>query len=84
MLLTHLLFALFSIIITTIAIILPSKTKLLISKALAVGTLVTGTILVVVTQSSLLSACMSGIFYLIVVLSGMFVVNRRLAIKELR
>ena len=81
MLFIHLSFALLSIVVTTIALFLPSKSKLLVSKALAVGTFVTGTILVVATQSSLLSACVSGISYLMVVASGVLVVNRRLATK---
>ena len=83
MLLVHLFFAILSIIVTTVAIFLPSKTKVLAAKTLAASTLATGTILVVATRSPLLSACLSGIFYLAAVSSGIFVANRRLATVRL-
>lgn len=82
MLLLHLTIALLSIITTTFAVFSPSKLKLRISTALAAGTLATGTILVISTRSALLSACLSGIFYLVIVSSGLLVANRRLAFQK--
>lgn len=78
MLYIHLSFALLSIIMTTLTVFLPSSKKLLSAKLLAVGTLVSGTILVVMTQSPILSACVSGIIYLTAVAIGMFAAQRRL------
>ena len=50
MILLHLGCALLSIIVTTLAVFMPSKAKLLVAKALAASTLVTGTILVFATH----------------------------------
>jgi hypothetical protein len=79
LLISHITIALASLVITTAAAITPSKLKLIISYSLISMTLVSGTILVITTHQPLLSSCETGLIYLAIALSGVFVSNHRLA-----
>ncbi len=66
-LITHVLVALLSILFSTLLLFRASRKKFYISYFLIFGTLLSGTILVVITHSSLLSSCVAGLSYLFVV-----------------
>jgi len=78
-LLIHLACALASIIITSLTVFRPTKSKLSLSSASVAATLATGTYLVVSTHSNLLSSCLSGLFYLAITGTGIAVASYRLA-----
>lgn len=83
LLLTHVVIALASVVLTGLAYIQPSQAKLHSSYALVGLTLASGTALVITTHSALLSSCMTGLFYLGIVLSGIVAARRKLASEEL-
>jgi len=78
-LIIHLICALSSIIITSLAVFSPTKSKLNLSSASVAATLATGTYLVVSTHSNLLSSCMTGLFYLSATGAGIAAARYRLA-----
>ncbi len=78
-LITHIIIALLSIVATTWLAFAPSKRKQYVSYGLITLTLTTGTYLVISMHAHLLSACLSGLFYLAVALSGVAVGAYRLA-----
>jgi uncharacterized membrane protein YfcA len=84
LLITHLVFALSSVAYTTVLWFKPASTNFKPAYILIVGTLVSGTILVWQTHSNLLSACMSGLVYLVLVSFGLFMAKYKLAVKERR
>jgi hypothetical protein len=77
-LITHIIIALSSIALTTLAYATPSKNKLRASYGLAALTLGTGTWLVISMQSALLHACMTGLLYLAVVSVGIIATRQKL------
>ncbi len=78
-LLTHILIALSSLVVASIALIVPSRKKLQASYILAVLTLVSGTVLVVSAHAQIMSACLSGIAYLAVISVMIYGASRKLA-----
>lgn len=64
--LIHITIAITSLVIATLCLASPSRTKLRVNYGFIVATLVSGTIMVIATHSSLLSSCMSGLSYLAV------------------
>lgn len=78
LLLLHIVIALSSILITGLAYILPTHTKLKASYLLVAGTFITGTALVVMSPSHLMSACFSGLIYLGIVSLGILFARRKL------
>lgn len=80
--LIHVIIAVTSILFAGYTFFSPSKAKLGISYGLVAATLTSGTYLVVLMQSPLLSACATGLFYLGVVLAGLVAAHRRLATQE--
>jgi len=81
-LLAHITIALSSICLTTALAFWPSLFKLRLSAGLIGLTLATGTYLVISMHSPLLSACMTGLLYLVVALAGVSVGYRRLALAK--
>jgi hypothetical protein len=77
--LVHVLIALSSMAYTTYLFISPAKVKFYISYALIGLTLVSGTYLVLSTHSKLLPACEAGLFYLVIVTSGVLAAHRKFA-----
>jgi hypothetical protein len=75
----HILVALSSVGYTGYAFIAPSERKIRASYALIALTLASGTYLVVSTHAHMLEACMTGLIYLGVVLSGVAAAQYRLA-----
>ncbi len=75
----HILIALSSIAYTSYLFFSPSKSKLRISYALVALTLITGTYLVALNPSHIVSACRTGLLYLGVIFFGIFSVQRKLA-----
>lgn len=82
-LVTHLIFALSSILYSTFLWLKPSK-SFKPAYILIVGTLVSGTYLVWQTHSNLLSACLSGLVYLLIVSVELFLANYRLAKEHVK
>jgi len=82
LLVTHVLIALSSIVVTGLAYISPSQRKLYSSYSLVGLTLASGTILVITTHSPLLSSCMTGLAYLAVVMFGIVATQRKLATQK--
>jgi hypothetical protein len=77
--LIHVVIAMSSIVLATVGLFKPSKTKLRINYALITMTVVSGTIVCLTYHAGLLKACSDGLIYLAVVMSGVLVTNRRLA-----
>ena len=81
-LLTHIIIALSSMLMTTLAYIAPSKAKLYGSAGLVALTLASGTYLVYSTHSNMLNSCISGLTYLSVVSIGLFAAQRKFAAER--
>ncbi|HWZ65435.1 MAG TPA: heme o synthase [Patescibacteria group bacterium] len=75
----HIAVALSSVIYTGYTYFKPSKTKLLVSYGLIAGMLATGTALVITKPSHLMSACVDGLAYLAIVLTGIALARQKLA-----
>jgi len=63
----HIVTALSSLALSTLAIFSPSRNKLNVVYGLAAATLASGTYLVVSMHASLVSSCTSGLLYLVTV-----------------
>lgn len=59
----HVVLALSALILSVVANFMPSRDKLRVSYALAVGTLTSGVLLIVINHASLLRTCLSGILF---------------------
>jgi len=79
LLLVHIAIALSSIGLTGFTYLSPSKTKLKISYGMIGGTFITGTLLVILSPSHLVSACISGLLYLGLVSVGILSARHKLA-----
>ncbi len=82
LLISHIIIALTGIGITTILLLKPSEKKLNTSFLFLVGTLTTGTILVLSTPGHMLQSCVMGIIYTAFVVGGISIAKRRLAKKH--
>lgn len=82
MLIFHILIALSSIFYTGFAYVFPSKKKINISYALILSTIATGTYLIVLNQSHMISACITGIIYLGVVSVGILFARKKLLLQK--
>jgi hypothetical protein len=83
--LIHVLIALASIGVASVAYFKPSMKLLVASYGLIVATVASGTYLVVAAQASILHACLSGLFYVTVVsivTIATHVKTRRLALNS--
>jgi hypothetical membrane protein len=79
MLLLHVMVALIGIFLSGFGAVFPSRKRLHATYAFIAFTLASGSFLVISTHSAILSACMTGLGYLAVTLSGAFITHRRLA-----
>lgn len=75
----HVMIALAGIGATGLTLLSPSRRKLRISYALIAGTIVSGTYLVWVSQGRILQACISGLIYLAITLSGVYLAAGKLS-----
>lgn len=75
----HIATALTSVVYTGYTYFKPSRTKLLVSYGLIAGMLTTGTMLVIAKPSHLMTACIDGLAYLAVVLTGIALARQKLA-----
>ena len=80
--LLHVLIALGSIAFTTYLYFRPSKGRFYASYGLIGATLASGTYLVISTHAPLLSACMTGLLYLGVVLAGIAAAHQKAASND--
>jgi hypothetical protein len=76
--LIHVLTALGSLAATTLAYLLPSNTKVRLSKALFAATLASGTYLVLATHAKMLESCLMGLAYMAVSLIGIIAARTKL------
>ncbi len=83
MLILHILIALSSLALATFAYFRPSLAALRGSYALVLGTLTTGTYLVVINPAHMVTACTSGLIYLAVVSTAILAARRKLAAETL-
>jgi hypothetical protein len=81
--LLHLLIALGSILLTTIAYLSPSKHKLIISYTFVGLTLLSGTYMVLATQTSILRVCVSGLAYTAIMLVALQTIRSKLSSQEI-
>lgn len=79
MLLIHIAIAISSIGFTGYTYLQPSKRKLIASYLWVGLTIATGSYLVIMTPSHLVSACFTGLVYLGFVMSGVIATHRKLA-----
>lgn len=77
--LIHVLIALASIGVSGYTFFSPSNSKLKLSYVFVVGTLVSGTYLVISTKAHLISACLTGLLYLGTVLTAIALARNKLA-----
>lgn len=82
MLLLHIVIALSSIGYTGLAFLKPSRQKLYTSYLLVAATIATGTVLVILMPSHMVSACITGLVYLGVVMSGLIATRHKLLKKS--
>jgi hypothetical protein len=78
-LILHIVFALSSIALTTLAFFLPSSLKIKVSSYLVGLTLASGTYIVIAGHLSIKSVCLSGLLYVGFTISGLVLASRRLA-----
>jgi hypothetical protein len=83
LLITHILVALASIVLTTYSLFRPSKATLNTGYGLAALTLVSGTVLVISSGSNLLRSCLTGITYFGIVAIGLKLAKAKLAKQEI-
>jgi hypothetical protein len=83
MLLVHLGIALFSIVYTGLVFLTPTKAKLRGSYILVLSTIASGTYLVVSTHSPMLKSCITGLFYLGIMLTAIVFARQRLAASSI-
>lgn len=84
MLIIHIIIALTSILYTGFVFLNPSKYKFYISYGFVAATLATGTYLVIMMPSHLVSACFTGIVYLSFVTAGLVAAHKKLAASEVK
>jgi hypothetical protein len=84
LLVMHILAALLSILMATLAVFSPSQYKLRRAYELGALTLVSGTYLAITTHASLMAACTSGLAYLSVVATLIVVAQFRLSSQRVR
>lgn len=60
---THVILALLSLALSTVNYFIPTKAKLVTSYILATSTLVSGVVLIVVNNASVLRTCLTGIAF---------------------
>lgn len=82
LLLTHITIAFGGMVLAGLAIIWPSRSKLLATYGLIAGTLISGTALVIISQSNLVQSCVSGLLYLAAVGGAAILGRRRLVAQE--
>jgi hypothetical protein len=82
--LIHVLIAISSLVYTTYAFLSPSEAKLKISYGFVGATIGSGTLLVVSMPGHLLSACVTGLTYLGIMLAGIVGVHHRLSAERVR
>lgn len=78
----HILIALTSIFYTGFVFLFPSHKKLNIAYVLVALTLISGTYLVLINMSHMISACFTGLIYLGFVTLGLVSTHRKLAKLE--
>jgi hypothetical protein len=78
MLIPHIIIALSSIGFTGYVFLRPSKNKLYASYILVAATIATGTYLVMLMPSHMVSSCITGLIYLGVVMSGVLATRHKL------
>lgn len=78
LILTHIALALLSLILSTVAVVSPSRNTLKVSAGLIAATLTSGVYLVWTTHVPLVSSCMTGLIYLSVVFGLQAVAYKRL------
>ena len=83
LLITHITIALASLVLTTLTAFMPSKSRIKFSGVLIGLTLISGTALVIVSHSPILSSCLAGLAYLAVAMIGVIVGVKRLAKKAI-
>lgn len=80
--LTHVIIALLSIVCTSVGFVRPTQNNLRASYVLAALTFATGTYMVLAESVGILHACLSGVTYLSVVMAGIILTRRKLALMQ--
>ena len=81
-LITHISIAIISVIYTGFVLFAPSQTKLRVSGALMGVTIVSGTYLVLSLRTNMLKACLTGLLYTGLMLAGIIIAQRKLAVES--
>lgn len=77
-LLVHIIIAISSVLYTTLLAVRPTERKFASNYALIIATLLSGSYLVLRTHANMQHACISGIVYLGIVLTGTLLAHKRL------
>jgi uncharacterized membrane protein YhaH (DUF805 family) len=81
--LAHVLIAITSLFFSGYVLVFPSKKRLHVSYGLVALTLGSGTYLVWSTGSPILSSCLTGLFYLSLIVTATAIAYRRLASSQI-
>ena len=77
LLLIHIISAIASLVVTSIALFRPSARKLTACYALASAALISGVSMIATSEASILKSCIAGISYFVVVTVSIAVVHRK-------
>lgn len=77
MILIHIAVAIIGLIGSFVALFIPSKRLFIVNYSLIAATLLSGTYLVIESKSSILHACISGLIYLAITNTLLFIAIRR-------
>lgn len=80
-LITHIIIATASIVFASYMLARPSTTKLHVNYGLIAATVASGTYLIVITGTPLLSVCSTGLIYCLAVVPASLIAKRKLSSK---
>jgi Ca2+/Na+ antiporter len=79
LLLAHIVSAVLGIVLSTVSLISPSSYRIRASYLFVLGTIATGTIIIIKDHLSILSVCLSGLLYIGFTVSSLVAASHRLA-----
>lgn len=84
LLLTHIAIALGGLVAAGVAYLKPSSSKIIVSYGLLASTILSGVLLIVVAQASILHTCVSGLTFTAVMYVGIHAAKHKLAIESVQ
>lgn len=82
LILSHIIVALTSIVLSTVSSIHPSIKRITISYSFVGLTVLSGTLLIVISPSNILKTCLVGLLYIVVVTALSVIAHRKLLLAK--